>query len=479
MSLNVSSFSSLGVLLGVGQKARAEARGFNETFRKAQNPGAENPTRQTDAALPAAKQPSAEQKAARAEPEATAANAQKTNQPSHNNRPVQEPAPHNQAAGNEQQKTADQGPAEAPENPAGEGVTTEPQIQQMLTPLEQAAAGVGVSLALVGPSGATALAGDTGLSAPHILSSTAQPTGLLSANPAGLPLGVEQGVLNGASTAVDLEPVLAGSTQGLASVNWLAGAQSQRQVLTGAQGSLDAGALGESTAFDALESELLHMKTAGAKEPQAGVVKVNALMQPAANTLNVNLLAEAKLLDNKILEQGLSTDLKAGALQEAGARPLANGLLLNAGAQAQPQKPLPITVPVNQPNWGQAAGERVLWMISSKLQTADIQLDPPELGPLQVKVHVNNDQVSLTFVSPHAHVREALDFQALRLREMLEGQGLNLVDVDVSDQSFQSQQEQAGSDAQHQGGAESDPHEAEPVLSSISGVSLQLIDAFA
>ncbi len=90
---------------------------------------------------------------------------------------------------------------------------------------------------------------------------------------------------------------------------------------------------------------------------------------------------------------------------------------------------------MGQPQWGSAVGERVLWLASQNIKEADIRLDPPELGQLQVRVSVNQDQASVTFTSPHANVREALDQNAFRLREMFQGEGMDLVNVDISDQS--------------------------------------------
>ena len=137
----------------------------------------------------------------------------------------------------------------------------------------------------------------------------------------------------------------------------------------------------------------------------------------------------------------------------------------------------PLTVPVSQPHWAQATGERVLWMVTQKLQTAEIQLDPPELGPLQVKVSVQHDQVSITFVSHSPQVRDALDQHALRLREMFEGQGLDLVDVDVSDQSFQQGQDQSDQRSPRTANSQ-DGDAATEAQVMTSKVSSQLVDAF-
>jgi Flagellar hook-length control protein len=96
---------------------------------------------------------------------------------------------------------------------------------------------------------------------------------------------------------------------------------------------------------------------------------------------------------------------------------------------------MPVNVTFGRPQWAGMVAERAAMMAGQNIQSAELQLDPPELGPLQVRVQVNSDQVVVSFVSGHANVRDALDTTATRLRELCEQQGLNLVDVDVSDQS--------------------------------------------
>ena len=96
---------------------------------------------------------------------------------------------------------------------------------------------------------------------------------------------------------------------------------------------------------------------------------------------------------------------------------------------------LTITVPFQQAQWGAAVAEKVMWMSSHGLQEAEIQMDPPELGPLQVKVSIENDQAHVSFVVQHANVKDALEQTAMRLRDMFDAEGIDLVDVDVSDQS--------------------------------------------
>ncbi|WP_339477156.1 flagellar hook-length control protein FliK [Pseudomonas fluorescens] len=108
-------------------------------------------------------------------------------------------------------------------------------------------------------------------------------------------------------------------------------------------------------------------------------------------------------------------------------------------------------VPVNQPiamhqsGWTEEVVNRVMYLSSVNLKAADIQLQPAELGRLDIRVNmVPDQQTQVTFMSAHPSVREALDGQMHRLREMFNQQGMGQVDVNVSDQSrgWQGQQGQ-------------------------------------
>ncbi len=139
------------------------------------------------------------------------------------------------------------------------------------------------------------------------------------------------------------------------------------------------------------------------------------------------------------------------------------------------QTGLPVTV--GQPQWSQAVGEKVLWLAAQNVSSAEIRLDPPDLGTMHVKVSVNQDQASVSFTSPHPVVREALDQQLNRLREMFSEQGLNLVNVDVSDKSFAQQRDDGQGDSR--GAAnEADDEELMPVATSTI-VSTRLVDHYA
>ncbi len=96
---------------------------------------------------------------------------------------------------------------------------------------------------------------------------------------------------------------------------------------------------------------------------------------------------------------------------------------------------MPVQISFGHPQWVSQVAERSAMMIYQKIDYAELQLDPPELGPLQVKVSVQQDSASVSFVTGNAQVKEALELTSMRLRELLEEQSINLLDVNVSDQS--------------------------------------------
>ena len=100
-----------------------------------------------------------------------------------------------------------------------------------------------------------------------------------------------------------------------------------------------------------------------------------------------------------------------------------------------------VSTPVAQAGWDEALGERIQWLASQKVQGAQVRLNPANLGPMEVRIQMHNDQASIQFTAHHAVVREALEAALPRLRDMFESSGVQLVNVDVSSgQSFTEQQ---------------------------------------
>ena len=95
--------------------------------------------------------------------------------------------------------------------------------------------------------------------------------------------------------------------------------------------------------------------------------------------------------------------------------------------------PLP-AVPIEHPGWEKSFVNNVSWMSNENVQTANIRISPSDLGPLEIKMTVKQDQLSLSINTHHALTRETLENAMPRLKEMLSNNGFNSVNVDVSGQ---------------------------------------------
>ncbi len=159
---------------------------------------------------------------------------------------------------------------------------------------------------------------------------------------------------------------------------------------------------------------------------------------------------------------------------------LSTGLVTKADAMPG-QTPPALNVPPQHPGWNQAVGDRLQWMVGHHIQSADIRLDPPELGRLDVHIQLHKDHASIVFAAPNQQVRDALESAVPRLREMMNDIGLSLGDVNVSQESF-SQGQQANENARSvnfiaDDEAESDRLEALAPIAPRRGIGM--LDAYA
>ena len=158
--------------------------------------------------------------------------------------------------------------------------------------------------------------------------------------------------------------------------------------------------------------------------------------------------------------------------------------MANAGAAAPVPVMQDLQTPVGDSGWDDALGQKVMWMVSSQEQVAELSLNPPDLGPLQVTLSISNDQATATFVSQHADVRQALEAALPRLKEMMAESGIDLGGATVSSGSEGSQQQ--GFERQNRSGSHYSSGESsigsergEGVTSGYMGRKNRLVDTFA
>ena len=113
-----------------------------------------------------------------------------------------------------------------------------------------------------------------------------------------------------------------------------------------------------------------------------------------------------------------------------------------ASLAASAVQPVQVTIntQVSQAKWADEFSQKITWLASSnKDQTAELHLNPPQLGPVDVVIKVSGDQATALFTSPHAAVRDAIEQAMPRLRDMMADNGIMLGNATVSDQAPRDQ----------------------------------------
>jgi flagellar hook-length control protein FliK len=134
--------------------------------------------------------------------------------------------------------------------------------------------------------------------------------------------------------------------------------------------------------------------------------------------------------------------------------------------------------------WDQAISQKVVWMLGAQEQSATLTLNPPDMGPLQVVIHVHNDQADTTFISDNAEVRQALQDGMDNLRNKMSESGIQLGQANVNSggqmqQQFQQASQHKGLGAQQGGDSNTAPVEMKSGSQRIARVANGLVDTFA
>ncbi|MDF1583763.1 MAG: flagellar hook-length control protein FliK [Methyloprofundus sp.] len=161
----------------------------------------------------------------------------------------------------------------------------------------------------------------------------------------------------------------------------------------------------------------------------------------------INSSADFASLDNvkgaqKTVDSALLSTSQSGSEQANHKFSTADLMALNRQVEsAVPKQELPpMTRPFNHPEWQQEFNERIIWMHTKSIPSAQLRLNPQSLGPISIQINVDKDQqASIVFNAHNAGVREAIEASIPKLREMLNAQQVNLAEVNVSQQQQQGQ----------------------------------------
>jgi flagellar hook-length control protein FliK len=238
------------------------------------------------------------------------------------------------------------------------------------------------------------------------------------------------------------------------------------------------------------QSKNVNTSERGATEPQLALEnlvntdkagQLDATLPSMTKPAVVDALANAKLM--------LST-MKDSLAKDATIKEVIMPVSLQSASQVNATLPAQQVASANvihvypgKAGWDQAISQKVVWMVGAGQQSATLTLNPPDLGPLQVVIHVHNNQADATFISNNAEVRQALQDGMSNLRDKMSESGLQLAQANVS--SGQQSQQQFNQAMQSQKMSQTNntntvlPLEKTAGTNTLARVSNGLVDTFA
>jgi flagellar hook-length control protein FliK len=225
----------------------------------------------------------------------------------------------------------------------------------------------------------------------------------------------------------------------------------------------------------------------GNKSSSATGAGVNA----QASSADKNSLAAAQMqtpANESAAKFAVSSDKIASTTQEPPG--LSNVSTLAAGVpsrQDSASPTIPVPTSVYNRDWNNDFAQKVTWVATHNKQFAELTLNPPSMGNIEISLKLDNDKstATATFFSSNAEVRESIETSLPRLREMLAGAGIQLGQTQVGAESFR----QASGNGQHPGKSASPSGDdmdilatdlqAAQIAASVIGAGRGLVDMFA
>ena len=112
-----------------------------------------------------------------------------------------------------------------------------------------------------------------------------------------------------------------------------------------------------------------------------------------------------------------------------------------------------LAAPLGSASWAGEMAGRVFLMVNANIQQATLQLTPPDLGKLDIRISTDGDKASVFFTVDNGLAKDALEAAIPRLRHLMEQSGLQLAQTQVSHNAGGQSHSQGQSHLQHQGGS--------------------------
>ena len=165
-----------------------------------------------------------------------------------------------------------------------------------------------------------------------------------------------------------------------------------------------------------------------------------------------------------------------------GIEQLATGLVAGPPEQRAAPLVLDAKLPLLSSRFADGFAQQVTVLVEHGVQHAQLSLNPPELGPIDIRISVQDDAATIHLASQHGAVRDAMTEALPRLRELLDQVGVRLGEAGVSTHLPQRESPAGGNmadrtNADRRNGPWTGPDDAAPELGP-TVMSLRLVDAY-
>lgn len=161
---------------------------------------------------------------------------------------------------------------------------------------------------------------------------------------------------------------------------------------------------------------------------------------------------------------------------------------VSTAAPAQASLPVAapvISAPLGSSEWQQTISQNITLFTRQGKQSAELRLHPEDLGQVQINLKLDDNQAQIQMMSPHSHVRAALEAALPTLRTSLAESGIQLGQSSISSESFAGQQQSSSQQQASRGsnrgdfGAEDDDALVVPASLQSAARGTGSVDIFA
>ncbi len=224
-------------------------------------------------------------------------------------------------------------------------------------------------------------------------------------------------------------------------------------------------------------NELPAVQDKSATSPEQPVQNLMTQVAPVMDMMTAQL-REARFDERSDAANDASNTI--GAVNTAPLQPAGTQLASDAPVlELSPRHQLHATVGTHQ--WATELGNKLTMLATRDTQSATLYMTPADLGPVQVRIDLNQDQsqASVWFTAEHADTRSALEQSLPKLRELFSAQGMSLTDAGVFGDRSRQQQAESSFTSSRFHNMQYEDSEALADTATVRTISLGLLDAYA